>query len=53
MSIKFGANYPLVKGILNCNNKGSGPLQKGDNKKKCKKLVKSLKKRFLRTIEPE
>jgi hypothetical protein len=28
-SIKLGTNYPLVKGIQNCTNKGSGPLERG------------------------
>jgi hypothetical protein len=28
-SIKLGTNYPLVKRIQICSNKGSGPLQKG------------------------
>jgi hypothetical protein len=30
-SIKLGTNYPWVKGIQVCSNKGSGLLQKGDN----------------------
>jgi hypothetical protein len=34
ISIKLGINHPWVKGILNCSNKGSGPLQRGDNLKK-------------------
>jgi hypothetical protein len=33
ISIKLGANHPLVKGILNCTDKGPGPLQRGDNHK--------------------
>jgi hypothetical protein len=33
ISIKLGANHPWVKGILNCTNKGPGPLQRGDNHK--------------------
>jgi hypothetical protein len=28
-SIKLGANYPLVKRIQVCSNKGPGPLQRG------------------------
>jgi hypothetical protein len=36
ISIKRGANHPLVKGILNCTNKGPGPLQRGDNHKNAK-----------------
>jgi hypothetical protein len=30
-SIKLGTNYPWVKGIQVCSNKGPGPLQMGDN----------------------
>jgi hypothetical protein len=33
ISIKLGINYPWVKGVLNCSNKGPGPLQRGDNLK--------------------
>jgi hypothetical protein len=33
ISIKLGINHPRVKGILNCLNKGPGPLQRGDNHK--------------------
>jgi hypothetical protein len=36
ISIKLGANHPLVKGILNCSNKGPDPLQRGDNYKNVK-----------------
>jgi hypothetical protein len=32
-SIKLGINYPWVKGIQVCSNKGQGPLQRLDNKK--------------------
>jgi hypothetical protein len=28
-SIKLGTNYPMVKRIQVCSNKGSGPLQRG------------------------
>jgi hypothetical protein len=28
-SIKLGTNYPLVKKIQICSNKGPGPLQRG------------------------
>jgi hypothetical protein len=31
ISIKFDTNRPWVKGILNCPNKGPGPLQWGNN----------------------
>jgi hypothetical protein len=37
ISIKLGTNHPLVKGILNCSNKGPGPLQRGDNHKNAKR----------------
>ena len=33
IQIKLGINHPWVKGILNCSNKGPGPLQRGDNHK--------------------
>jgi hypothetical protein len=36
ISIKLGANYPWVKGIQACSNKGPGPLQRGDNYKNVK-----------------
>jgi hypothetical protein len=36
ISIKLGINHPWVKGILNCSNKGPGPLQRGDNLKNAK-----------------
>jgi hypothetical protein len=29
-------NFPWVKGILKCSNKGPGPLQRGDNHKNAK-----------------
>jgi hypothetical protein len=32
-SIKIGTNYPWVKGIQVCSNKGPGPLQREDNQK--------------------
>jgi hypothetical protein len=40
ISIKLGINHPWVMGILNCSNKGPGPLQRGDN---CKNGVGSFK----------
>jgi hypothetical protein len=52
ISIKLGINHPWVKGILNCLNKGSGPLQRGDNHKNAKMGWVHLKI-FLRTIDPE
>jgi hypothetical protein len=33
ISIKLGTNHPWVKGIPNCSNEESGPLQRGDNHK--------------------
>jgi hypothetical protein len=33
ISIKVGTNNPWLKEILNCWNKGPGPLKRGDNKK--------------------
>jgi hypothetical protein len=36
ISIKLGTNYPWVIGILNCSNKGPGPLQRGDNYRNAK-----------------
>jgi hypothetical protein len=36
ISSKLGINHPYVMGILNCSNKGSGPLQRGDNHKNAK-----------------
>jgi hypothetical protein len=35
-SIKLGRNYPRVKRIQVCTNKGTGPLQRRDNHKKAK-----------------
>jgi hypothetical protein len=52
ISIKLGINHPWVKGILNCSNKGSGPLQRGDNLKNAKMGWGHLKI-FSRTTEPE
>ena len=36
ISIKLGTNHSWVKEILNCSNKGPGPLQRGDNYKNTK-----------------
>ena len=36
ISIKLGIGHPWVKEILNCSNKGPGPLQRGDNYKNTK-----------------
>jgi hypothetical protein len=38
-SMKLGTNHPWVKEILDYD-KGQGPLQRGDNKKKCKNLAR-------------
>jgi hypothetical protein len=35
-SIKLNTNYPWVKGIQFCSNKGPGPFQRGDNHKNIK-----------------
>jgi hypothetical protein len=35
-SINLSRNYPWVKGIQVCSNKGPGPLQRGDNHKNVK-----------------
>jgi hypothetical protein len=53
ISIKFGRNHPWVQGVLNCSNKGSGPLQRGDNLKNAKIGWVHLKVFFSRTTEPE
>jgi hypothetical protein len=34
--IKLGTNYPWLKGIQVCSNKGPGPLRRGDNRKHVK-----------------
>jgi hypothetical protein len=34
--IKLKTNYPWMKGIQVCSNKGPGPLQRGDNHKNVK-----------------
>jgi hypothetical protein len=52
ISIKLGINHPWVNGILNCSNKGPGPLQRGDNLKNAKLGWGDLKI-FSRTTEPE
>jgi hypothetical protein len=51
ISIKLGTNHPLVKGILNCSNKGPDPLQRGDNYKNAKMGWGHLKIFFSRTTE--
>jgi hypothetical protein len=49
ISIKIGTNHPWVKGILNCSNKGPGPLQR----KIITKMGWGHLKIFSRTTEPE
>jgi hypothetical protein len=44
-------NYPWVKRIQVCSNKGPGPLQRGDNHKNVKMRWGRLK--ILRTMKPE
>jgi hypothetical protein len=50
--IKLFTNYSWVKGIQVCSNKRPGPLQRGDNKKKCKNGVGSFEIFFSRTTGP-
>jgi hypothetical protein len=52
ISIKLGINHPLAKEILNCLNKGPGPLQRGNNLKNAKTMWVHLRI-FSRTTEPE
>jgi hypothetical protein len=53
ISIKLGINHPWVQGILNCPNKGPGPLQRKDNNKNAKMGWVHLKIFLFRTIGPE
>jgi hypothetical protein len=53
ISIKLDTNHPWVKGILNCSNKGQGPLQRGDNQKNTKMGWGNSKIFFSRTSEQE
>jgi hypothetical protein len=50
-SIKLDKNYPWVKGIQVCTNKGPGPLERGDNHKNVKMGWGHLKI-FSRTTGP-
>jgi hypothetical protein len=50
-SIKLGTNYPWVKEIQVCSNKGPGPLQKGDNHKNVKMGWGSFKNHILKNYE--
>jgi hypothetical protein len=52
ISMKLDTNYAWVKGILNCSNKGPGPVQKGNNHKNAKMGWGHLKI-FSRTTEQE
>jgi hypothetical protein len=53
ISIKLGISHPWVKGIINFQNKGPCPLQRGDNYKNTKMGWGHLKIFFSRTTEPE
>jgi hypothetical protein len=52
-SIKHGTNYPWVKGIQVCSNKGPGRLQRGYNYKIVKMGWGHLKIFFSRIMGPE
>jgi hypothetical protein len=52
ITIKLGINHPWVQGILNCSNKGPGPLKRGDNHNNAK-IGWVYLKIFFRTTEPE
>jgi hypothetical protein len=41
--MKHCINHACVKGILNCSNKGSGPLQRGYDHKIAKMVLDNLK----------
>jgi hypothetical protein len=43
ISIKLGTNYPWIKGIKVCSNKGPNPFQREDNQKNIKNAVGSFK----------
>jgi hypothetical protein len=51
--MKHDTNHAWVKGILNCSNKESDPLQRGDNYKIAKMGLGHLKIFIFRTTEPE
>jgi hypothetical protein len=51
-SIKLGTNYPWMKGIYVCSNKGPGSLQKGENHKNVEMGWGHLKILFSRITEP-
>jgi hypothetical protein len=53
ISIKLGINHAWVKGIVNCSNKGPGPLQREYNFKNAKMGLGHLKIFFCRTTESE
>jgi hypothetical protein len=53
ISIKLGTIHPWVRRITNCSNKGSVPLQRGDNYKNAKFGWCHLKIFSLRTTGPE
>jgi hypothetical protein len=50
--MKLGTNYPWVKEIQVCSNKGPGPFQRGDNRKNVKIAWGHLKIFLSRTTGP-
>jgi hypothetical protein len=52
-SIKLGTNYPWVKRIQACSDKGQDPLQRGDNHKNVNMGWGHFKIFFTRSIKPE
>jgi hypothetical protein len=53
ISVKLCTNYPWIKRIQNCSNKGPHPFQSEDYNYKNAKIWCGLLKIFLRTTEPE
>jgi hypothetical protein len=53
ISMILNTNHAWVKRILNCSNKGSDPLQRGDNYNNAKMGWGHLKIFFSRTTKPE
>jgi hypothetical protein len=51
-SIKLRTNYPWVKRIKVCSNKGPGPFQRGNNYKICQYGMRSLKSFLLKDCWP-
>jgi hypothetical protein len=50
IAIKHVIYHPWIKGILNCSNKGPGPVQRGNNHKNAKMEWVHLKIFFFRTL---